>query len=121
MSRAEPFELQTSIAALTQQWANAVAANTDASVERQRTLSDYNMHMNLLEECARVIKYTKEDYLTNGLQQAVAQCTQLGTLLAVRHAAKKKIRYALAPWNQLKETYNDFRISVDVVHSLVQE
>lgn len=89
-------------------------------------LEQYDLYMAILEESLSSMHMLKELNASEALERAMKRCHDIGCYLASRQeklrgeGMKKRTAFVFAPWQLLKEKQNDFRDSVNVVHSLVQ-
>lgn len=125
---AEAVGVISAIIPLIQVWQAALGAGiVPTGKEHADLLNNYSFSMKILEDCVTDIKNAGEELVTPTIHAAALHCMRLGEELAYRQEkfigpkGRKRIAYVLAPWDQLKSQYRDFRESVRMVHDLTQE
>lgn len=126
----EAIGVTSSIVSLLQIYRRAIEGfpSVDVVSEHSRLLQKYSLLMSILEDCAGIIQtFAGERQMNTIIMEASKHCTDLGQEIAYRLEkfsgtnAKKRIAFALAPWEKLQAMHEDFQSSVLLLHGLTQE
>lgn len=117
------MSLASSMIKVTQTWQYATK---DSRNTHRNLLEHYDLYMAILQESLDSMQRVGDMNASGALFIAMGRCHTISKDLASQHEKligdgfKKRMAFALAPWDLLKERQNEFRDSVTVVHSLVQ-
>jgi hypothetical protein len=124
---AEVLGVTAGLVSIVQTFNNAFLAFGGAGIaEHHRLLSEYSVHMRILNHCIGIIQSCCEGPLLETVLEVAKQCAEIGHELAYRNEkatgknGKKRIVYALASFDKLLALHKDFKSYVSWLHQLVQ-
>jgi hypothetical protein len=124
---AEVLGVTAALLSIIQNFNYAFLADGGAGVaEHHRLLSEYSVHMRILNHCIGIIQSCRKGDLLETVLEVAKQCAEIGQELAYRNEkvagknGRKRIVYALASFDKLLALHKDFKSYVSWLHQLVQ-